>query len=277
MSRSRSSRQRDPQTCADVQIYLGDLHSALSFLASLPNLSASQQNRQKSLSDQINSVRQTHPDAVPLDLSASGAFFTPPRSSEVFGRLTVRASEAGHGSKTRDLVEKCREIWGIESRREKEKEVEGVVQRWLDSIGTKEESEWGRHLAEGIRDLVSSTASTDLPKPLEAVLDKTLAMLTVSANTIFPTTELPPPRPAPSLLPIMGAGERVFFAQPHAVKAIEDLGDEIRALAVGEYVVAADAMGGLSRESSDGLEKVARWIEREVTNVRASWGSGLGP
>ena len=171
-------------------------------------------------------------------------------------------------------MERCREIWGIESRREKEKEVQSVAQRWIDSIGTSSENEWGRNLAEGVRDLGES--SDDLVVILEGVLDKCLSMLEDSAKSIFPTTDLPPSRPSTSVIQILTAGREIFFTQPQAKQRIDELSDELRGLAIGEYVVAAESMGGLNKESSEGLEKVARWIEKEITNIRVSWGQGLG-
>jgi hypothetical protein len=203
------------------------------------------------------------------------AFFTPPRQSEVFARLTERASEAGHSSKTRDLVEKCREVWGISSQREKEKDAEGVAQRWINAVGTPAEGEWGTHLAESLRDLFSGTSSTELPTALRPVLDKLLEMLDASASTIFPTTDLPPPRPSPSLLPVLSAGSRVFFAQPDFRSKVDDVGDEIKGMAVGEYVMAAEQFGGVHKDSSEGLEKLAKWMEKEITNIRRSWRDGV--
>lgn len=153
--------------------------------------------------------------------------------------------------------------------------MEGIAQRWIDSIGTEGEAEWGRHLTVGIKDLISGTASTDVPPCLEPVLEEALALLNKSVNAIFPTTDLPPPRPSPSLLPVLQAGASVFFGQGGAKNKLEDIGDELKGMAVGEYVMAAEQFGGINRESTEGLEKLAKWIESEIRNVRRSWKDGI--
>lgn len=233
------------------------------------------------MQQQISTVLRTFPELIntPSDPSqinmTSASFFTPARQTEVFARLAERASEAGHSSKTRDLVEKCREIWGISSQREKEKEVEGIAQRWIDSVDTDGEAEWGRHLAISIKDLLSGFSSTEVPACLESVLDKAFEMLSMSVATIFPTTDLPPPRPPPSLLAILQAGSGVFFAPGSSKNRLDDIADEVKGMAVGEYVMAAEQFGGLSRDSSEGLEKLAKWIDHEIKNVRRSWKDGI--
>jgi len=255
-----------------------DLRSVESFLSSLASLTATQRNRQQSISQQIALLLTLFPELSSIDQpSQTGLFFTPPRQSEVFARLAARASEAGHSSKTRDLVEKCREIWGVESRREKEKELEQLVLRWNDTLGTRGEAEWGRHVAEAVRDLASS--SNDPSPVLDDLLDRLLQMLSTSASAIFPTTDLPPTRPAPSLLPILSAGSQAFLEQPRCKKAIDDLSDELKALSVGEYVTAAEHLGGMAGsaegDSPERFENVGAWIEREIKNVQTSWGKGL--
>lgn len=71
--------------------------------------------------------------------------------------------------------------------------------------------------------------------------------------------------------------------------------DELKAGAVGEYVAAVGSlMGGFGGEEDtgergmrrvgprgkdkavEGFEAVAKWIEKEVGNVRKVWGGGLG-
>ena len=257
---------------------MADLRSTESFLSALSSLTASQRSRQQSVSQQIALLLALFPELSHNEEPTHTApFFTPPRSSEVFARLAARASEAGHSSKTRDLVEKCREIWGIESRREKEKELEQLVLRWNDTLGTREEAEWGQHLAAAMRDLASS--SNDSSPVLDDLLDRLLHMLNTSASAIFPTTDLPPTRPPPSLLPVLTAGLSALLAQPKFKKAIEDLGDELKALSVGEYVTAAEHLGGMAGsaegDSPERFENVGAWIEREIRNVQSSWGKGL--
>jgi len=268
-------------TKTDIQLYYNDLRNSMSFLSSMSSLTPSQRSRHQSSSDQLSSLLQSFPELEhsPDPLSLSNPFFTPPRQNEVFARLAARASEAGLGAKTRDLVEKCRSIWGIESRREKEKEAEQLIERWSEAVGTQDEVEWGRQLADCVRILTST--SNDFPKSLDQLLSRLIEMLGKAAGKLFPTSSLPPDRPPPSLLPILNAGGEVFFQQPRFQKSVEDLSDEIKGLAVQEYVVAAEQLGGMGGstggDSPERFENVGGWIEREIRNVQASWGSSLGP
>ena len=253
----------------------------MSRLASMSNPTPSQRARRQSSSGQLASLIQIYPELEHSSdpLSLSSPFFTPPRQNEVFVRLAARAGEAGLGTRTRDLVEKCRSIWGIESRREKEKEAEQLIERWAETVGTRDEIEWGHQLADTVR--VLTTSSNEMPKALDELLGRLLEILGKAAENIFPTTSLPPARPPPSLLPILEAGGEVFFTRPRFKKAVEDLSDELKGLAVQEYVVAAEQLGGMGGstggDSPERFEKVGGWIEKELKNVRSSWGNGLGP
>ena len=78
---------------------------------------------------------------------------------------------------------------------------------------------------------------------------------------------------------------------PRAVKTISKLSDELTASAIGEYVAAVGSMmGGVGQDGEgarkigesgkdqmvEGFEKVAVWMDKEVSNVRKVWGNALG-
>ena len=287
-----------------------DLKRAMSALSSLPPpLTSIQKARQTRLATALTNLLQDFPNlGTPSALHAptsdaasyfpstgqseSSSFFTPPRKGEVYARLTVRAEEAGHSANTRDLVERCREIWGIESRREKEKQLEALVGRWAESIGTLEERDWGDAVTEGVKNLdFGSHDGGQLPPILSTLLSNLLALLSTSVSSIFPTASVPPPPPPPSLLPILKSGSDIFLRTPEATKTLSSLGDELTASASGEYVAAVGhMMGGVGQDGEgarklgdggkdwmvEGFEKVAEWMDREVANVRKIWGHGLG-
>lgn len=155
-------------------LYLAELKAALTTLSALPPpLSPTQRARQAQLAEALQNVLNDFPDLatpgspngyVPSS-DAQGAVFTPPRKVDVLGRLTARASEVGLGLRTRDVVERCREIWGIASRRDRERELESVIKRWGDSIGTREEASWGASVVEGVRDVSAGQRPTDPLSP----------------------------------------------------------------------------------------------------------------
>jgi hypothetical protein len=260
---------------------MNDLRNNMSYLSSMPNLSPSQRSRHQVFADQLSSLFQSFPDLEhgPDPLPSSTPFFTPPRHTEVYAHLTARAAASGSGSGARELVEKCRSIWGIDSPREKEREAEHLVARWSESLGTADEIEWGRQLEDAVRILTAD--SNELSKPLEGVLSKSLELLGDSVEAIFPSTPFPPDPPPVTLLPILLAGIDLFSKQPSFKHAVEELSDNIKGLAVQEYVVAAEQLGGMGGskggDSPERFEKVGGWIAKEIKNVQRSWGNGLGP
>ncbi|KIR25299.1 cytoplasmic protein [Cryptococcus deuterogattii 99/473] len=168
---------------------------------------------------------------------ASNTFFTPPRTVEVFGRLATRAAEAGHGSKTRDLLERCREVWGISSKREKEKEIEELIARWEGSIATKEEFAIAKNIADGIGLIAIGLRPGDpLPAVLSQILNRLLEMASKSLASIFPTTSSTPLAPPPSLLLIFNSSPELFASQPEAAKVLDNLSDEVKASAIGDIL-----------------------------------------
>ncbi|WVQ81673.1 hypothetical protein IAT38_003798 [Cryptococcus sp. DSM 104549] len=294
------------------QTYMSDLKRAMTVLsAQPPPLTPSQKSRQAYLSQALSNLLRDFPElAAPgspneyangplspggLEISGS-AFFTPPRFIEVFGRLAARAAESGHSTRTRDLVERCREVWGISSRREKEKELEGLIGRWGDSIGTKDEVPLARVIADGIRLVAVGMRPGDpLPPVMDELLGNLLMLATTSLPTIFPTTSGPPPAPPPSLLLIFNAAPELFSADKQAKVSLDNASDELKGAAIGEYVGAVEhltggvGMGGMGGDDGyrrtgesgkdsvvEGLEKVAMWMEKEVTGVKKVYGRGLG-
>jgi hypothetical protein len=271
--------------------------------------SAVQRQRQEALSQTLQCLLRDFPELAmpgsPLEYDPSSmssdssglalaAFFTPPRKVEVYARLTSRVSEsAGLGSKSRDLVERCRDVWGVTTRRQREKEMENVVSAWYASVGTADEAMWGKTLADGVRDLSYGMRVGDpLPSVMEDLLAKLLDQLATATTSIFPTTAVPPPPPPVSLLPLINAAGDLFISHPMLLKRADDLADELKGAAVGEYVAAVShIMGGVGQELGggqsrygdsgkdamvEGFEKVAKWMEKEVRNVRKVWGNGLG-
>jgi hypothetical protein len=293
-----------------AQLYLKDLKQILSAGSSVPNGNSTvQRQRQEALSQTLQCLLRDFPelampgspleyDPSPLSGGSSGlaltAFFTPPRKVEVYARLTSRVSEsAGLGSKSRDLVERCRDVWGVTTRREREKEMENVVSAWFASVGTADEAMWGKTLADGVRDLSYGMRVGDpLPSVMEGLLAKLLDQLATATTSIFPTTAVPPPPPPVSLMPLIDVAKDLFISHPMLLKRADDLADELKGAAVGEYVAAVGhIMGGVGQELGggpsrygdsgkdamvEGFEKVAKWMEKEVRNVRKVWGNGLG-
>ncbi|ORY25540.1 hypothetical protein BCR39DRAFT_543937 [Naematelia encephala] len=278
-------------------LYMTDLKKDMTFLSALPPpLTPTQKTRQAELAATLQSLLNDFPELstpgspidYPISVSSVDSYFVPGRKIEVFGRLTARASEVGHNPKTRDLVERCRDVWGIASRREKEKEMEGLVKRWTDAVGTREEGDWVKSVAEGVKELSAGLRPGDpLPPVLEGLLVTLTSLLQKSIVTIFPTTSLPPPPPPLSLLPLLHAGGDPFLVHPSIKKVAEDLSDELKAGAVGEYVAAISTLmngtegvrtvGESGRDSLlEGFENVAKWMQKEVANVKKVWGMGLG-
>lgn len=212
--------------------------------------------------------------------SETDTFFSPPRRGEVFARLVARSGEAGHNGRTRDLVERCREIWGIASRRDKEKEIENIMPRWRESIGTQEEAHWGKILGEAVKDLSHGISPDEqLPPVMSDLLNNLLSLVTSSVTAIFPSNSVPP-RPSPSLLPLLNAAPQHFCSKVNGQQRLNDIVDELKGAAVGEYVQAVgnytDGMGGGESSSLvEGYEAVAKWIEKEVNDVRRVWGRGV--
>ncbi|WVW79162.1 hypothetical protein I302_101128 [Kwoniella bestiolae CBS 10118] len=297
------------------QMYMSDLKRAMTAMSSQPPpLTPSQKSRQAQLSQSIANLLKDFPDLAtpgsPNDFSSNPpfsptssrsfggessqpSFFVPPRSVEVFGRLATRSVEVvGHSTKSRDLLERCRDIWGIASRREKEKELEVTLKRWGDSIGTKDEVNYAKSIAESVKLMSYGIRPGDPLSPiLSELLSTLLSLLTTSLPTIFPTTANPPPSPPPSLLIIFNAAPELFEAQPHCQRIIDNASDELKGAAIGEYVQAVEYLTGGVGQQDDGLrtvgsngkdklvegfENVAKWILKEVGDVKRVWGKGVG-
>lgn len=258
--------------------------------------------KQAALSNSLASLLASYPEltrpgsptsfAQASETDSAATFFTPPRKGAVFVRLNQRAAEGGHTRAASILLERCQQLWDVESRVEKERQVSALVRRWDESLGTPNEVAYGHRLADAVADFAALLSPSEpIPQVLEDLRERLVARLSSAARSIFPTTSLPPPAPPPSIMHIMNAAPSMLINSPVVVKALDDVGDEIRGAAVGEYVMAAsDMMGGVhsyqvgvTTGSSgkdavvEGFEKVASWIESEVSNVIKVWGTGLGP
>ncbi|KAL7418776.1 hypothetical protein Q5752_006459 [Cryptotrichosporon argae] len=285
------------------QLYYTDLKRALSMMSALPQpLSTSQKTRQAALTRSMSELLSAFPDvattgsadtdATPRSASEGAApFFTPPRRSEVLSRLAGRASESmGHNARVRDLIERCRGVWLVESRREREAELASMMHAWSASLGSRDEIEWARRLAETVRELAADAGSEPLPPTLEDLVARCLGLLRESAVTIFPTGANPT-APSPSAILILRGAPKAVLSSQQSKRAISDMADELHGAAVGEYVAAvSEYMGGLGENEIgvhkgangkdavvEGFEKVAGWIEKEVAAVQKVWGKGLGP
>nr|XP_019009601.1 cytoplasmic protein [Kwoniella pini CBS 10737]OCF48382.1 cytoplasmic protein [Kwoniella pini CBS 10737] len=295
------------------QMYMADLKRAMTVLSSQPPpLTQSQKNRQMHLSQAIAGLLKDFPDLAtpgsPNDYNnaplsptsprgsetSQTSFFIPPRSIEVFGKLASKSAELGHSTRTRDLLEKCRDIWGIASRREKEKELETIIGRWGETIGTgrQEEIQLSKNIAETVKLLSYGVRPSDPLSPiLSELLSTLLSLINTSLLAIFPTTSSLPPAPPPSLLIIFNAAPALFEGQSHAQKVLENTSDELKGAAIGEYVQAVEYLTGGVGQQDDGLRKVgssgkdkliegfenvAGWIYNEIINVKKVWGKGLG-
>lgn len=276
------------------RLYLVEIKNTLSTLALATDQAS--KARQHALSARLGSLiaafpdltRPSSPGAAAAETSAD-AFFMPPRKAAVFAHLVRRAAEAGNTIRAAELLEHCQNVWNVESRAEKEREVEELVRRWECSIGTREERELGNRLANASDDLVACLSPAEpTPRVLEHIRDVLHSELAKCVHSIFPTTDALPPAPPPSILPILQSAPDVFLRSQPAAKVLGELADELRGAAVGEYVMAATEMGIHSHEIGahtgesgkdavmEGFEKLASWIIQEVTNVRQVWHNGLG-
>lgn len=97
--------------------------------------------------------------------------------------------------------------------------------------------------------------------------------------SIYPSTKFPPEALSRSSLGLLRSP--LLRSQPQTLQAIDAASDELKAGAVGEYVMAiGDLMGGVgaSQENDEiaGFERVADWILSGVERVRRVWGDALG-
>ncbi|ORX38986.1 hypothetical protein BD324DRAFT_618118 [Kockovaella imperatae] len=239
-----------------------------------------EKSRKQRASQQLTELLQKYPRlAAPGDpknatvtSDTSPSFFVPVQKTQVLRRLVARAS-----GRADELVEACRRIWIVPSRDELERELVTLHEQWRASLGGKREIELARLMAPVIKDLEtelegeSSQAIRDLSDALYDLLAKAI-------ESIFPITDIPPARPPASLLYLFAAGQDIFFNLGESI--LIDLSDQIKGAAVQEYVMVAQAMLSSTpvheHQGVDHFAKVATWIEREVINVKKSWGSGLG-
>lgn len=278
------------------KLYLDDLKRNLTNLSRQYQADPSHRTRHTELSRDLGDLLASFPElSIPTSPAAFGqstqdTFFTPPRSAAVFARLS-RKAEASSSRRALELVDRCRKIWGVESRVEKEREVETLVRQWDAAVGTDTEWSIGKRLADAAGNLASSLdPDEDVPRALEDLHVSLMEHYSKALNDIFPVTGTLPPPPPPSVLPLFAAAPGVLITSPRAAEILDNLADDLRGAAVGEYVTAAgDIMGGAhmleTRDRSgsggkdtvvEGFERFAEWIEMEVANVEKVW-SPNGP
>lgn len=111
------------------------------------------------------------------------------------------------------------------------------------------------------------------------LLNQLLEAFTEAVASIYPSNEFPPDALSPSALSLLRTP--LLAKQPQVRQAIESASDELKAGAVGEYVMAVgDLMGGVGGNQHEseiaGFERVADWILSGVARVQRAWGAGLG-
>lgn len=294
-------------------MYTKDIKRSLSALGALGGATTpAQRDRQASLQHALSALMRDFPGVAdpvspgtyepdtPRGDSSSSLFFTPPRKVEVFVRLSARVSErAGHNPRSHDLLDRCKDLWAVTGKKERESEMRALLPAWVHAIGTPREVDAARPLIDAVRDVsFALRASEPLPPGMEELLQHLLGIISSTMIEILPVRTTPPPRPPPTVLPLFNAGRDAFLASPSAARRIAELSDELKGMAVSAYVTAAgDMMGGVNGDMGsrnrytvmtggnrsdkdsqiEGFEDLARWIEDEVSTVRKVWGNGLGP
>jgi hypothetical protein len=273
------------------KLYLGDLKAQLTLLARSVDPAA--RARCSIASSRLASLLTSFPALTQPGSPGTGfaqaaetptqLFFTPPRKAAVFAHLVRRAADSGNTIRAAELLGHCQSVWDVQGRAERERVVDTLIRRWEG-----EPAAYTRQLVEAIADLADSVAG-DAPSPvLENLRALLLAQLQPALHSIFPSTALPPPPPPAHLIPLLKSAPAVMLRHPVPARQLAEYADELRGAAVGEYVMAGAEMGihnhvvgtqtGESGKDAvvEGFEKLASWIEGEITNVAKVWGSGLG-
>lgn len=240
------------------KLYLNDIKRSLSALSLSRN--PAQKNRQTELNRRLTRLLRDFPELAapssPVEARRQEeAYFTPPRKSETFTRLSKLGGKA-------DLVARCREIWGIGDERERDAEIESLVYKWGESISTPDEMVWTVPLADAIQD-VDPTAP--LSPTLQHLVSNLLALLKPAMSSIFPLRSAP--GPPPSLVPLLSL--QPIKSQQSVIKAIDELSDELKAAAITEYVRVVGEMA--SSGTIEGFERAADWIEQEISEIKQGW------
>jgi hypothetical protein len=191
------------------------------------------------------------------------------------------------------LVDECVKVWAVPGEEEREKEVEGLIIAWTRSVGvsSKDEEVWGKMLEDGVGDLCAGRQQ-GLSVGMDQLLSALLSMLGQSVAGMMGGGEGWGGRnkskadgisgPPVSLLPLLLSGNGVLLRQPRAMQKLDEVRDEVKGMAVGEYVQAVEwLMGGMcasggAAEQAKGFFEVAEWIEGVVGGIHAKWGVGLG-
>lgn len=192
------------------------------------------------------------------------------------------------------LLDECVKVWHVPGEEERQKEVEGLIIAWTRSVGVSsaEEREWGKMLEEGISDLCAGKSDqADLGLAMEQLLTTLLGMLGKSVDAMMGGGEgwgsgrsnsTGVKGPPVSLLPVLRSGNGFLLRRDQSVKKLAEVEDELKGIAVGEYVQAVDwLMGGVgvgssAAEQAKGYVEVAAWIEEQILAIQAKWGDGLG-
>ena len=242
------------------RLYLDDLKRALSAISLSRN--PAQKTRQADLNRRLARLMRDFPElAMPTSPMESRRtdeyFFTPPRKSETFHSLAKLAGGC-------DLVARCREVWGVGDYRERDAEIEGLVHKWGESIGTRDEMTWAAPLADAIADL---PFTSDISPVLQHLVSTLHSLLIPAMSSIFPLHQLD--APPPSLVPLLSLKQ--INTLPQIIKAFDVLGDELKGNAITAYVTEIGEMA--STGTTAGFERAAEWIEREISDIKRAWGS----
>jgi hypothetical protein len=255
LERDVSSLRRNPLE----KLYLDDLKRALSALSLSRN--AAQKTRQTDLNRRLARLMRDFPELAmptsPMESRRSDEyFFTPPKKNEAFASLVDIAGGC-------DLVIRCREIWGVGDEKERDAEIESLVHKWSEAIGTPDEMTWAAPLADAIAEL---PVTSDVSPALQHLVSTLLSLLTPAISWIFPLHEMA--APPPSLVPLLSLKQ--INTLPQVVRSVETLGDELKGHAITAYVTEIGEMA--STGTTAGFERAAEWIEHEISDIKRYWG-----
>lgn len=243
------------------KLYLNDLKRALSAISLSRN--AAQKTRQADLNRRLARLIRDFPELAlptsPMDpRRPEDYFFTPPRKSETFAKLTKLAGGC-------DLVARCREVWGVGDERERDAEIEGLVHKWGESIGASDEMTWAMPLADAVSEIELEQA-IDISPVLQHLVTTLLSLLVPAISSVFPLEHAA--APPPSLVPLLSL--RQINTQSQVIKTADVLSDELKGHAITEYVTVIGEMA--SAGTVDGFERAAEWIEHEILDIKRFWG-----
>lgn len=284
-------------------MYMHDLLLQLHQITSLSHPTNSQRQRLSYLQAAQGQLQRSFPHLSTSDNNfshSSDLFFTPPSRANILSRISSRASEnITLGTRARELVMSCRDMWGVGNLRDKEREVESLMASWCSVMTTgcapKEEMALGISLCEGIEDLVTQSSASyaetgERPRVLAELGNTCIKLLERSTETLWSNTRHKATPPPPSLMPLLAAANGAIWAEEAEQTALQEVVDGIKANAVGEYVRVLSDMGGMGESAmgmgmngtgakgsaAPGYAAVGKWIDEIVRAARKAWGQGLG-